>query len=262
MLLITFRLLAAAILSVAVCASGCSFLRAPTQPIPYDFHSSGVPTRGLVVFLPGFGDGPERFRQKGLVSMVHAQTGFDVVAVDAHFGYYRGFSIVDRLHEDIIEPLRGDYQSIWLVGVSMGGFGASSYAMDHPSNVTGVMLLAPYMGLRKVVAEVSDAGGLAGWRAPDLASIDDARTRHSYRLWRWYQGYIGASPDRSPTLALGFGSADRGVGSSLIEAVLPDAQVQVLPGDHNWAVWTPLFEALLSRVANPHASSSLQNLSQ
>lgn len=234
------------VLTVACCSSGCSFLRAPQNPIVYEFHPSGSPTTGLVVFLPGFGDVPERFRQNKLVSIVHDQTGFDVAAVDAHFGYYRKFSIVDRLHEDVIEPFVTRYTHIWLVGVSMGGFGATSYAMEHPEHVTGIMLLAPYLGRARVVTEVADAGGLAHWQAPVPNATDDARTQHSYRLWRWLKRHAVSSA-QSPILMLGFGAADRGPGSNLLEAVLPPAQVKVLPGGHKWSTWVPLFESMLAQ---------------
>ena len=67
----------------------------------------------------------------------------DVIAADAHFGYYRARSVVDRLHEDLIAPVADRYERVWLVGISMGGFGSALYAMEHPDVVDGVIMLAP-----------------------------------------------------------------------------------------------------------------------
>ena len=47
---------------------------------------------------------------------------FDVISVDAHFGYYKNRDLVPRLHDDVITPAQQNgYEKIWLLGVSMGG---------------------------------------------------------------------------------------------------------------------------------------------
>ena len=47
---------------------------------------------------------------------------YDMVAPNAHFGYYFGETLVNRLKVDIIDPSKvKGYENVWLVGASMGG---------------------------------------------------------------------------------------------------------------------------------------------
>ena len=53
--------------------------------------------------------------------------------------------MVDRLKEDVINPAKEKgYTKIWLVGISLGGLGSLLYAMEHPSDIEGMLVLAPY----------------------------------------------------------------------------------------------------------------------
>lgn len=228
---------------------GCYVMQSAETPMPAVFHAAtNVDAEGLIVLLPGFGDGPESFERRGVVDIVRRiAPSFDVIAADAHFAYYRNESVVDRLHADIIEPVADRYRAIWLMGISMGGAGAASYAMDHSDVVAGVILLAPYMG-NSAPAEVAAAGGLSPWTPPDPASIENAQERHFYRLWRWYRGYAAPLPPE-PKLLLGFGTDDRLSGANwLLAAVLPRDQIMTTPGGHKWTVWVPIFESLLQRA--------------
>ena len=208
---------------------------------------------GLIVLLPGLGDGPGRFDREGMIDLVRqiAPT-FDAVVTDAHFAYYRNQSLVERLHADVIDPIAHRYRRVWLVGISLGGVGAASYAMEHAEIVEGAILLAPYMGSDDLIAELEAAGGLHQWTPPDLNRIEDERERHFYRLWRWYKGYT--HPDHSaPKLMLGFGADDRlRRANQLVAEVLPSDQVESIPGGHRWTVWIPIFETLLRRVVEDH----------
>ena len=56
------------------------------------------------------------------------------------------------------------YGEIWLVGVSMGGLGAFFHERAYPAQVTGLILLAPFVGDdRKLLAEIDAAGGAVAW---------------------------------------------------------------------------------------------------
>ena len=62
----------------------------------------------------------------------------DMVAVEAHYGYYATRTVVTRLREDVIAPARAQgYTQIWLVGVSMGGLGALLYVRAYPGTSRG-----------------------------------------------------------------------------------------------------------------------------
>ncbi len=213
--------------------------------MPKVAHSAAIPQapRQLIVFLPGFLDGPEHFVKYGFVEIARRfNPHADVLAADAHFAYYRTRSVITRLEEDVIGPAKAaGYEEIWLVGISMGGFGALIYAIAHPERITGVLALAPYLGEEDVIEEVMKAGGLKAWKGPPAAPVEDDTLRKSYELWGWLKGY--AHQEKRPRLLLGYGDQDKvRTPAALIREVLPKAQVQVRPGGHKWVVWKPLFE--------------------
>ena len=156
-------------------------------------------------------------------------------------------NIVERLHADVIEPIAHRYQQLWLVGVSMGGLGASSYAMKYPEHVDGVILLAPYMGDEELIDEIEQSGGLKHWSVPQLLGTESDQELHFYELWTWYQS-MAKLP--SPALLLGFGEDDRlRRAIQLLAAELPPEQVLSMPGGHKWTVWAPLLESLMGRMS-------------
>ena len=238
----------------AAFAGGCFLFRSPEAPMPTEVYAAepapGVNVgpegaRGLVVFLPGLADGPADFEAHGFVARARAM-GFDVVAADAHLGYYtQGFTVVERLGADVIEPARASgYDVIWLVGISMGGYGALSGAMAYADAVTGVIVLAPYLGGSDVQADVAQAGGLATWDAPDPTWVVDPEDRHDVRLWRFLRGYV-AAPERRPALWIGWGRDDDVAPMARIIAnALPTGRAATREGGHAWVVWEPLFETL------------------
>ena len=228
---------------------GCYLLQSASAPIPVQRFEAATPAAGLIVLLPGFGDGPQQYVDYGFVETVRqANPAFDVIAANAHFGYYRNYSVVDRLHQDIIAPLHPRYDEIWLVGISMGGFGAAAYSMTYPDLVDGMILLAPFMGSAEVVEDVMAAGSLGQWVPPQLAAIEDDKERRFYELWRFFQGYV-ETPERKPRLYLGFGDRDHlGGPNSLVADVLSAEHSLILPGGHKWAVWQPLFAELTKRA--------------
>ncbi len=230
--------------------TGCYITKSAQVPMPVVHHAAANgQADGLIVLLPGYGDSPERFEQQGMVSIIRrVAPTFDIIAADAHFAYYRNLSIVDRLHADVLGSRQNHYQRVWLVGISMGGLGAASYAMEHPDVVERVFLLAPYMGDEDLISEVEAAGGLARWEPPNLSSIEDGEQRRFYQLWSWYKGYTQPNPTR-PDLMLGFGADDKlRYGNQLLADVLPNEYVVRTPGGHKWKVWIPIFEALLRQA--------------
>jgi pimeloyl-ACP methyl ester carboxylesterase len=244
-----FRYRSLGIIFACLLLQGCYFMQSASKPMPAQRFEASAPVAGLLVLLPGFGDGPQQYLEYGFVETVRqTNPAFDVIAVNAHFGYYRNYSVVDRLHEDIIAPLRSRYDEIWLVGISMGGFGAAAYTMTNPEVVDGMILLAPFMGSSDVVEEVMAAGSLGQWVAPELTAIEDDKERRFYELWQFYQGYV-ETPERKPSLYLGFGDQDHlGGPNSFVADVLTAEHSLVLPGGHKWAVWQPLFAELAYRA--------------
>ena len=115
--------------------------------------------------LPGRGDRAATFISNGFQN-AGENYGFDTIAADAHFGYFRKRTLVERLHADIVLPAReAGYKKIWLLGISAGGFGSILYASQYPDEIDGVILLAPFLGEREAIDELVAGGGLATWSA-------------------------------------------------------------------------------------------------
>lgn len=79
---------AGVVVLLAVLLGGYYMTKAAAVPVPVIHHAALIEADGLIVFLPGFGDGPEAFDRNGLLEIVReiAPT-YDVVATDAHFAY-------------------------------------------------------------------------------------------------------------------------------------------------------------------------------
>ncbi|MCB9876538.1 MAG: alpha/beta fold hydrolase [Planctomycetes bacterium] len=232
-----------ALLLVVLACQACMFLRSTTVPMPAVLHPATSGTADtLVVLLPGFGDGPQDYYDNGVVTKIReVNPRADVIAVDAHFGYYKDRTMIDRLHEDVIGPLAGRYQHVWLVGISMGGFGAVIYTQAHRELVEGMILMAPYMGSRDVITEVDVAGGLDKWTPPDPSTIADDETRKYYEAWIFLQGYA-KRPETMPRLFLGHGADDSlHQPNGFVGRFLPEGRYLVRAGGHKWTVWRPMF---------------------
>jgi pimeloyl-ACP methyl ester carboxylesterase len=206
---------------------------------------TAAPGGDLVVFLPGRGDRPEDFERRGFLAAARsAGLGADIVAVDAHLGYYQKRVIVDRLWEDVVLSARArGYRRLWFVGISLGGLGSLLLAQQHPDAPAGIFVLAPYLGEAGLAREIESAGGLARWGGS--AGKDDFRG-----LWGWLRGY--ATGEERPPLWLGYGESDRyAYGHRLLASALPKDRVLVTSGAHEWGAWKRVWSEFLARGAFP-----------
>ena len=224
-----------ALLIAAAFTAGC----AAQRPREAALHTVQVGDGGdtLVVMLPGIRDSAEQFLVTGFVDA--AAESFDVLVVEPQMKHYVRGTLVERLREDVMLPARArGYDEIWLLGVSIGGYGSLLYAGEFPADIRGVVLLAPYLGGRRLPRAIEDAGGLDAWRA--------VRRRPFVRGWR----ALKALTERGgATVVLGFGDDDRlaATYTPLLDA-LPEAQVFVAAGGHGWATWTPLWHEIRAAV--------------
>ncbi len=207
-----------------------------------------------IALLPGAYQEPEEFRQAGFATAVE-QRG---LAIDLEFlapdvGHLLDRSVLEALHDAVVLPARAaGCRSVWLGGVSLGGFMALAYAAVRPGTLDGLCLFAPYLGNRRMTGEVSRAGGVRGWCPGVIAHDDEER-----RIWALIQGL------HSQQLAvhLGIGRHDRfGHGHGLFADALPASAVDVVDGGHEWAVWRRLWDLFLDRfaesAARPHGAAS------
>lgn len=237
------------VLCIAAASTGCAYLRSAKAPMDKRHFVQQGPSkaRGVVVLLPGFGDGPDAFEERGFVAALQrGAPDYDIVAADAHFGYYRKRSLIKRLDTDVVGPLReAGYRELWLVGASMGGHGAVAYARAHPERIAGLLLFAPYVGPSEVVAEVQRAGGLCRYRAP--ARYVDDQEGFARANFGFLQARICERHDLAVWLAVGDDdkllAANRVIGETL-----EPARFLTLPGGHGWKVWTPAIERIAPRA--------------
>jgi pimeloyl-ACP methyl ester carboxylesterase len=224
-----------------------AFLRFLPTPRPLSVrahHYNGPsPSRDLLVCLPGIDDEAKDFADRGFVDLVRAH-GWpaDVLLVDAHYGYYADRTVLEQLRRDVLLPASASgYRAVWLVGISMGGLGALLYASRHPSDVRGVVAIAPFLGRQTLVREISGAGGLAQW----TATVDS--TDEIGALWSWAHDHSRRSP-AMPEVFLAYGDTDIFADAHrLLASSLPAANVVTSLGGHRWPVWLDLWRQFLGR---------------
>jgi pimeloyl-ACP methyl ester carboxylesterase len=127
--------------------------------------------------------------------------------------------------------------SLWLGGISLGGFVALAYAERYPHEIDGLCLFAPYLGNHIITGEIERAQGVHQWTPGELADEDDER-----RIWR----FIKEQRDRPAPLHLGFGREDRFAASHrMMATALAPGSVDIVPGGHEWPAWRRLWENFL-----------------
>lgn len=210
------------------------------MPVLVDAPFGAGPGACLVAFLPGAGDTAQSYLDHGFVERLRRTSArVDVWSVDATLEYYRGREIETRVREDVLLPATSQgYEKIWLVGISMGGGGALRVAATSSELVSGVVVLAPFLGSPFLAREVSAAGGPASWRPSDaLVATDDPYVD----AWRW-----AGRRDGVP-LFVGWGEDDTiAMMSEALAMGLPESQVFRGAGDHEWVVWEQLWGGFLA----------------
>lgn len=237
------RITNSVLLPLALLFSGCVGMPPTEVPMPgIETADTGARNDALVIMLPGRGDRADNFIAEGFQE-AGVRHGFDSIAVDAHFGYYRKRSLLPRLHEDIVIPARAaGYKNIWLLGISAGGYGSLLYASEHPAEINGVILLAPYLGDRKLAEEIYAGGGLATWSG-DAAGFEE----HEIAVWTWLQN-VTSGHSTTPVI-LGYGESDGGARSHAVLAdALEPSSVFTLEGGHKWVTWKPLWESIAAEL--------------
>ena len=221
--------------------------RIPHLQFPGRAGASGQGT--LVVMLPGVSSPPQEFVEAGFVSALAAVApGASAHVLDSHYGYYEDGSILARLHEEQVLPARAaGFSRIWLVGISLGGFGALGYLTRYPQSVEGVLALAPYLGPASLQREIVAAGGPGAWAAARPPPDDPRMLGHAL----WHRLALASAPVASDSAAgaevhLGYGESDRFAhGHRLLSPLLPPERVQTAAGGHDWPVWSALWQGWL-----------------
>ena len=195
-----------------------------------------APTRVLML-PPAYGE-PEDFVRAGFVGAVRQRhLEVDLVFAELELQYVTDRTVLPRLHQELILPARAQGCSIWLGGISLGGYVALCGAERYPQEIDGLCLFAPYLGSHIVTGEIARADGLHSWRPGEIAADDEER-----RIWRFIQTQgSGALP-----LHLGLGREDRfAARHRLMASALAPGSADIVPGGHDWPTWYRLWENFL-----------------
>jgi pimeloyl-ACP methyl ester carboxylesterase len=200
-----------------------------------------------IALLPGAFQQPDDFRRQGFAEAVRCrglQIDLEFVAPD--LAHVMDRAVLESLHCHVVGPARAaGCRSLWLGGVSLGGFIALAYAERRPGAVDGLCLLAPYLGNRMVTGEVARAGGVRHWHPTPIAADDEER-----RIW----ALIQRLESQPLAVHLGIARQDRfGHGHALLADALPATAVDVIDGAHDWDAWRRLWDLFLDRFASPPA---------
>ncbi len=255
------HLLKLALVFVSVCGlSGCLGHGKPAEPMPTHWIPSPVgEPEALVIVLPGRADDVAGLYEAGIAQAI--QRGWpeaDVLLTGATLPYYLAGDLPQRLHDRLIAPLRSRYRQIWLLGASMGGLGTLLYEHGYPDQLDGLVLMAPYMGERKLIREVRDAGGPARWQpGPQAVSLQEGEPRRE--AWRVVKRW-SERPARAQQVWLAVGRDDPFLEvADMIAPLLPADHYLALDGGHRWTVWnaaaTEIFAAERQRYRQhePHS---------
>src|SRR5258708_37647429 len=113
----------------------------------------------------------------------------DVLLPSEPFTYPRGGKLVPRQHEETVErAFHGGYARVWLAGASLGGMGALLYEREHPGELTGLALFAPFLGNRELLDEIRAAGGPRTWDPGPLPAEMNG-DNYQRQVWKMVKGW-------------------------------------------------------------------------
>ncbi|HEV7164193.1 MAG TPA: alpha/beta hydrolase-fold protein [Gammaproteobacteria bacterium] len=231
---------------------GCASLRKPSGPIPVKEIPAPqrIADRPLVIVLPGRGDDLDDLQQAGIAEAVQrAWPQADVLLAGATLAYYLQGNVAVRLHDEVVAPARQrGYREIWLAGASMGGMGALLYERTYPHDVTGLVLMAPFMGNPSLIKEVAAAGGPAAWD-PGLLPTAVNSDNYQREIWRVVKSW-SAVPAEGDRVWLICGDKDRFMEAArLMAPQLPAGHFIEGEGGHDWPVWDTGAGQVFARIA-------------
>lgn len=103
------------------------------------------------------------------------------------------------------------------------------------------MLFGPFLGEDDLIREIEDGGGVQDWRR-QLAYTPEREEQ----VWLWIDESIEPGTNRISSAILAFGSKDKFERAGrLLARWLPDDDVFINDGGHDWATWRLLWADVL-----------------
>jgi pimeloyl-ACP methyl ester carboxylesterase len=203
----------------------------------------------LVIVLPGIKADAQALKEHGIADAVHRSwPQADVLLTSATFAYYIHRNIVDRLDADVVEPARKQgYQQIWLAGASVGGMGVLFYEYAHPGAMTGLILMAPWLGDSALLDEIRKAGGVRSWDpGPKPGRVDD--DNYQREMWRVIK-HCSDDPAAARRVWMVVGKDDKLIAADrLLASALPPSHAVEIEGRHSWETFVAAAERISKEI--------------
>ncbi len=233
----------------ALLISGCGPFGNRDVPIPTAIiKGNAQKATQLVIVLPGRQDDLQVMKASGIVEAIQRSwPQADVMLVELTLAYYLDGQGSKRLHTQIIEPARAQgYKEIWLSGASMGGMGILLYDRFYPDSADGMILMAPYLGSKKILKEIMQAGGITQWDPGPKQEI--SRNNWQREMWRNIKTWQ-TDPVKAKNIWLTYGKEDRlSKAVPVIAPALRETQILEREGGHKWVVWVPAMADVIEKI--------------
>ena len=208
----------------------------------------------VIIYLPGRAGSMEDVQREGILDILHAnKAAVDVISVNAGLWFYMNRTLLQRIDSDVMPKIKEwQYQTIWLLGNSMGGLGALLYANENPDVINGIILLGPYLGDEPIIEEITVPGGLLKWKPADLLKWTPSDIMSDYYqrdIWVYLKKCVQDDSKKYPNIFLLAGRDDRFHSShQLLASAMAPSHVFWAEGGHDWNAWRSSFNAFATQT--------------
>lgn len=246
------------LLIITATLTGCVTIGNADQPIASILVPATQPAaeHPLVVVLPGFGADAHDMQKHDIGAAIHKTwPQADVLLTSATFAYYSRRNIVQRLDDDVITPARQKgYRQIWLAGASVGGMGVLFYEYAHPGAMTGLILLAPWLGSSDLQEKIRAAGGIRQWDPGPVPAVVN-NDNYQQEMWRVVKHWAN-DPAAAQRVWMVCGADDRMLkGDQLLATAISPTHFLVIPGSHNWETFLRAASLVSAQINRPAADA-------
>ena len=219
---------------------GCVSTRPLESPIPItSYEARDGRSDELIIFLPGRRDHMDAFERSDFIDILQqSNRAADSIVIDAHMGYYQDGSLPERVYREILVPFyqRG-YRHFIMVGISLGGYGALWINSNYGDWISGLVLIAPYLGQPSLIEQIEAKGGVHSWRL----QLDHPPGIEE-KAWIWIDDMVKPSCEENKPLILAVGLEDDfRRATELLAEFHTGSGLFTDNGGHNWKTWRSLW---------------------